>query len=74
MTATITVTLNCDTPNCGNTYPTTRNTVTGARGDAERAGWRVSTLAGGRHTKKSSDPARRDECPHHTTTREATLL
>ena len=61
MSAHVIVNLVCDA--CGRKATTERSTVTGARGDAERRGWRVSKLAGGMHTKKSNDPARRDECP-----------
>lgn len=52
----------CD--KCTAKLATTSTTGAGARGDAERAGWRVSYLAGGAHpTKRSSDPNKRDECP-----------
>lgn len=37
----------CD--RCGKNFPTTRVTMRGARGDAERKGWRVSHMAGARH-------------------------
>ena len=51
----------CD--RCGKSLPTTRTTMRGARGDAERKGWRVSHMAGGRHPDASNDPKRPDECP-----------
>ena len=51
----------CD--RCGKTLPTTRATMCGARGDAERKGWRVSHMADGRHPDASNDPKRPDECP-----------
>lgn len=51
----------CD--RCGKALPTTRTTMRGARGDAERKGWRVSHMAAGRHPDASNDPKRPDECP-----------
>ena len=62
MSAVVSITLVCDA--CKRTLTTSRRTVTGARGDAERKGWRVQYLAGGRHpTKVSANPKERDECP-----------
>ena len=50
---------------CDATLPTERTTGHGARGDAERAGWRVAYLAGGMHpTKRSNAPEARDLCPN----------
>ena len=48
---------------CGERFVTGRSTLRGARGDAERKGWRVSHMAGGRHPDASNDPKRPDECP-----------
>ena len=62
MSAHVTVTMTCDV--CNGSIHTARRTVAGARGDAERKGWRVTHLADGRHTKVSSDPKRRDVCPN----------
>lgn len=50
----------CD--RCGKNFPTARTTMRGARGDAERKGWRVSRMAGGMHPDASNDPKRPDEC------------
>ena len=51
----------CD--RCSKSLPTTRTTMRGARGDAERKGWRVAHMAGGRHPDASNDPKMPDECP-----------
>lgn len=52
----------CD--DCGRRLATACTTSPGARGDAERKGWRVSYLAGGAHpTKRSGTPTDRDQCP-----------
>ena len=55
MTAIVSIEIVCDA--CGRKLPTTRTKVAGARGDADRAGWRVSETGDGYHS------ARRDECP-----------
>lgn len=70
MSARITTTIICDA--CGMDLITTRTTTTGARGDAERMGWRVSQIGDGyRSAGRSSDPKRRDECPRCRTDRPA---
>ena len=70
MTARVSTVIVCDA--CGRELPTTRTTTTGARGDAERKGWRVSEIGDGyRSAGKSSDPGRRDECPWCRTDRPA---
>ena len=52
----------CD--DCGASFQSRSRTIVGARGDAERRGWRVSYLAGGRHPdKRSGDPRTPDRCP-----------
>lgn len=61
MTAIVIVAVVCD--KCGRKSNTNRHTVTGARGNVERRGWRVSKLNNDMHVKKSNDPGRRDECP-----------
>lgn len=62
MSAIVTVTIVCDV--CQHTLPTTRQRPSGARGDAERRGWRVSHKGDGyRSAGRSDDPGRRDECP-----------
>ena len=68
MSATVQITIVCDA--CGRTLPTTRTKVAGARGDAERKGWRVSETGDGyRRAGLSEDPRRRDECPDCRTDR-----
>lgn len=62
MSAIITpVTIRCDW--CARTMPTNCTTVKGARGVAERRGWRVTHLAGGMHPDPSGAPAALDMCP-----------
>ena len=62
MTATVSIDILCDI--CGRRLPTIRTKVAGARGDAHRAGWRVSETGDGhRRAGFSEDRARRDECP-----------
>ena len=60
MSGFVSVAVICD--RCGKNLPTARATMRGARGDAERKGWRVSHMAGGRHPDASNDPKLRDEC------------
>ncbi len=61
MTTRVTVTVVCD--KCGATLVTSRQQSSGARGDAERKGWRVSHKGDGyRSAGRSNDPERRDEC------------
>lgn len=62
MTARVTITLECN--NCHTQHTSSRTTVRGARGDADRKGWHVQYLAGGRHpTKISDNPKAPDLCP-----------
>lgn len=62
MSITHSLTINCD--GCGETLTTRYRTGHGARGRAERAGWRVPYLAGGEHpTKRSNDVDAPDLCP-----------
>ena len=61
MSGIVAATVICD--GCGMRLVTNRTTMRGARGDAERKGWRVSHMAGGRHPDASNDPKRPDECP-----------
>ena len=61
MSGIVAATVICD--GCGMRLVTNRTTMRGARGDAERKGWRVSHMAGGRHPDASNDPKLRDECP-----------
>ena len=61
-----TVTVHCDC--CGRIYPTKRTTTKGARGDAQRSGWRTATLYS---YDNSADAAQVDmcaECARHTRT------
>ena len=60
MSGIVAATVICD--GCGMRLVTNRTTMRGARGDAERKGWRVSHMAGGRHPDASNDPKLRDEC------------
>ena len=60
MNTIVSVTMCCDA--CYTTMPTKRTTSRGARGDAERAGWKVSYQADHR-AGASNAPERRDECP-----------
>lgn len=62
MSAIVSIYIVCD--GCGRKLPTTRVKVAGARGDAHRAGWRVSSIGDGYHVAGwSEDRGRRDECP-----------
>lgn len=55
------ITVICD--DCRKQCRTSRHTGHGARGDAERKGWRVAYLAGGRHpTKRSNEHSAPDLC------------
>jgi hypothetical protein len=61
MSTRVTVTVICD--KCHAELATSRNTSTGARGDAKRKGWRISYQGDGyRQDKASNNPTRRDEC------------
>ena len=62
MSATRTVVVVCDL--CGVNHRPRAGTISGARRDAERHGWAVQYLAGGRHPNKiSADPRALDLCP-----------
>ena len=70
MSAIVSIVIVCDA--CGRKLPTSRTKVAGARGDADRAGWRVSETGDGyRRAGLSEDRARRDECPWCRTDRPA---
>lgn len=72
MSAEVAVTIVCDV--CGAACGTARTKVRGARGDAERLGWRVSHTGDGyRSSGASEDPKRRDECPSCRTDRPSPL-
>ena len=60
MSARVSVIIVCDV--CDVELPTSRTTVTGARGDADRKGWRVSRK-GDPRAGLSNDWARVDHCP-----------
>lgn len=60
MSAHVEITIICSA--CFVSLPTVRTTVRGARGDAERRGWRVSYQAD-RRAGASNDPNRPDLCP-----------
>ena len=70
MSALVSIDMICDA--CGRRLPTTRTKVAGARGDAQRAGWRVSHIGDGyRDAGLSEDRGCRDECPWCRTDRPA---